>query len=92
MWATCAVPVDRLLPYLVLLQVGFAVPVVLPPLRCALTAPFHPYRRRERRLGGIFLLHFPWTHVPQALPGTVPCEARTFLHVPEDTQRLSGRL
>ena len=34
-----------------------------------------------RRLGGIFLLHFPWTRVPQALPGTVPCGARTFLHV-----------
>ena len=33
-----------------------------------------------RRLGGIFLLHFPWTRVPQALPGTVPCGARTFLH------------
>jgi hypothetical protein len=24
-----------------------------------------------RRLGGIFLLHFPWTRVPQALPGTL---------------------
>src|ERR1700678_3172491 len=23
-----------------------------------------------RHLGGIFLLHFPWTRVPQALPGT----------------------
>jgi hypothetical protein len=35
----------RSLPYLVLLQVGFAMPRVLPPARCALTAPFHPYRR-----------------------------------------------
>ncbi len=34
-----------------------------------------------RRLGGIFLLHFPWARAPQALPGTVPCGARTFLHV-----------
>src|ERR1700732_5453638 len=33
-----------LLPYLVLLQVGFAVPSLLPSPRCALTAPFHPYR------------------------------------------------
>jgi hypothetical protein len=32
------------LPYLALLQVGFAVPSVLPPMRCALTAPFHPCR------------------------------------------------
>jgi len=38
----------RLLPYLVLLQVGFAVPLMLPSARCALTAPFHPYRRRLR--------------------------------------------
>src|SRR3984885_9972451 len=33
-----------------------------------------------RRLGGIFLLHFPWARAPQALPGTVPYGARTFLH------------
>jgi len=45
------------LPYLALLQVGFAMPALLPGLRCALTAPFHPYRwpwaahaaRRDRR-------------------------------------------
>jgi len=30
--------------YLVLLQMGFALPRVLPPARCALTAPFHPYQ------------------------------------------------
>ncbi len=29
--------------YLVLLQVGFALPSLLPMMRCALTAPFHPY-------------------------------------------------
>src|SRR5271156_3038868 len=33
-----------------------------------------------RRLGGIFLLHFPWARAPQALPGTLPDGARTFLH------------
>src|ERR1700728_3448811 len=32
-------------PYSVLLPVGFAVPPALPPARCALTAPFHPYHR-----------------------------------------------
>ena len=31
-----------------------------------------------------FLLHFPWAHAPQALPGAVPCGARTFLHVLAD--------
>src|SRR6185437_10567544 len=40
-----------LLPYLALLQVGFAMPALLPRPRCALTAPFHPCRlpRREPR-------------------------------------------
>ncbi len=32
------------LPYLVLLRVGFALPPPLLTARCALTAPFHPYR------------------------------------------------
>ena len=31
-------------PYLVLLRVGFTLPPSLLPERCALTAPFHPYR------------------------------------------------
>ena len=33
----------RFPPYLVLLRVGFALPVASLPRRCALTAPFHPY-------------------------------------------------
>src|SRR5271157_3442025 len=41
-----------LLPYLVLLRVGFALPAELLPPRCALTAPFHPYL--TSRQGGIF--------------------------------------
>ncbi len=57
---------------------------LLPGSRCALTAPFHPYLippHPEVRwaIGGIFLLHFPSTRAAQALPGTVPCGARTFL-------------
>ena len=39
------------LPYLVLLRVGFTLPPVLPPARCALTAPFHPC---PRSAGGMF--------------------------------------
>jgi hypothetical protein len=35
---------SEFLPYLVLLRVGFAMPRALLPGRCALTAPFHPYR------------------------------------------------
>src|SRR5436309_11872090 len=35
-------------PYLVLLRAGFGLPPVLPPARCALTAPFHPYPSTRR--------------------------------------------
>jgi hypothetical protein len=43
-------------PYSVLLPVGFAVPPALPQARCALTAPFHPYRPPPARggAGGLF--------------------------------------
>ena len=42
--------------YAVLLPAGFTVPRPLPAARCALTAPFHPYRRtgRTRVAGGLF--------------------------------------
>ena len=36
----------------------------------------------RRTAGGIFLLHFPSARAAQALPGTVPCGARTFLGIP----------
>jgi hypothetical protein len=60
----CAAPAlllgPRFPPYLVLLRVGFTLPPALPPERCALTAPFHPYpstghwqaRRTEPALQG----------------------------------------
>ena len=41
-----------LLPYLVLLRVGFALPAELLRPRCALTAPFHPYPTVKP--GGLF--------------------------------------
>ncbi len=44
----------RVFPYLALLPAGFSVPSPLPSTRCALTAPFHPYRRACARLGGVF--------------------------------------
>ena len=43
---------------------------------CALTAPFHPYLTNEAVYS---LLHFPSAFTAQALPGTLPYEARTFL-------------
>src|SRR5215204_3680351 len=33
-------------PYLALLRAGFCLPPMLPPARCALTAPFHPCHLR----------------------------------------------
>src|SRR4051812_2167518 len=42
---------------------GVCLAAASPRRRCALTAPFHPCRRRghvrPRRLGGVFLWHFP---------------------------------
>jgi hypothetical protein len=76
-------------PYLVLLPVGFTVRPLSPDARCALTAPFHPYRSEERRFAfcGTF---------PGVAPGGVspsPCfdGARTFLqqavtHLPAVTR------
>ena len=45
---------SRLLPYLALLRVGFTLPLLLPAARCALTAPFHPYRSARADRGGMF--------------------------------------
>ncbi len=47
-------------PYLVLLPVGFTMPLPLPGARCALIAPFHPYLPLPKRWRAVcFLLHFP---------------------------------
>jgi len=49
-----ATPLDS---YLVLLRVGFALPLALPLMRCALTTPFHPYQYDNQQIlpnGGIF--------------------------------------
>jgi len=91
-------PLVRALPYLVLLQVGFAVPpsVATGAVRSYRTlSPLPATARCSRHLGRTFvrpapsqraatsavcfLLHFPWARAPQALPGTSPCGARTFL-------------
>ena len=82
-----AVP-PPLLPYLALLQVGFAVPSLLPATRCALTAPFHPCQHRFRHFGGLLSVALSvgsrppgvtW-HLRPAEPGLsspqVPCGAR----------------
>ncbi len=48
-----------------------------------------------RRIEAVsFLWHLPWARAPQALPGTLPCGARTFLssRAKASEQRLSSRL
>jgi hypothetical protein len=90
-------------PYLVLLRAGFCLPPTLPPARCALTAPFHPYLpihpQRGKSSGGIFSVPL----VRQVtLPGRYPahCPAEFGLSSPPGTtrergyreQRSSGRL
>ena len=58
----------QLLPYLVLLRVGFAMRRALLPGRCALTAPFHPYR--SVAAAAVFSLwHFPSTGLEPGRPG-----------------------
>jgi len=58
-------------PYLVLLPVGFTLPLPLPGTRCALTAPFHPYPGAEACKAVCFLWHFPWGYPRRPLTGTV---------------------
>lgn len=65
---------------------------VLPPARCALTAPFHPYRRvaEAARLGGLLSVALSVDSRPPGVTWRLALGARTFLHPCE--QRLSGRL
>ena len=71
-----------LVPYLALLRMGFAMRPLLPAARCALTAPFHPCLcpRRRGPSAVCSLRHFPSPRGARALPGILPCGARTFLH------------
>ena len=70
--------------YLVLLRVGFTMRRSLLIVRCALTAPFHPYRQPLERDCRRYI--FCCTGRPAAfkrpsrtLSGTLPCGVRTFL-------------
>ena len=64
-------------PYLVLLHAGFSLPPTLQPMRCALTAPFHPYPFSR---AVYFLCHFPSGHPDRELPGASLSGVRTFLY------------
>ena len=81
-------------PYLVLLRVEFTLQLLLPAIRCALTAPFQPYLFRKRSSAVFSLLHLSSAHAAQALPGTLLIGARTFLPSLNkfSKQRLSSQL
>ena len=77
--------------YSALLRVGFAMRPPLPAARCALTAPFHPCLCPGGPSAVCSLRHFPSPRGARALPGTLPCGARTFLRPasPGDSRRRS---
>ena len=79
---------------MVLLRMGFAMPVLLPVRRCALTAPFHPYRHiRFRHPAVCFLWHFPWGCPRRALPGILILWSPDFpLPLRKQKQQPSGHL
>ena len=72
---------SNMLPYLVLLQVGFTLPrsVTTRAVRSYRTISPLPAARINKLQAVYFLWHFPWARAPQALPGTLPAGARTFL-------------
>ena len=56
--------------YLVLLRVGFTMPRLLPGARCALTAPFHPYRWLSPE-AVCSLLHWPSRWLEPSVPDVI---------------------
>ena len=94
LWRTEPARTSRrtILPYLVLLRVGFSLPPPLPAARCALTAPFHPYPDCSGRY--VFCGTFrprPLKTAARTLSGTPLCGVRTFLSLPaQPSQRLAS--
>ena len=93
---------SRFPPYLVLLRVGFTLPPTLPAERCALTAPFHPYRsgRKGNRPWGqlrvpkhehpavCFLWHLPSTGLEARVPDVIRHTALRSSDFPPPAARL----
>ncbi len=79
--------------HIVLHQVGFTMRSPSPGTRCALTAPFHPYRSgRSQGPAVCFLWHFPSSYPDWTLSSTLPSGARTFLPRPGGRRRPPHRL
>jgi len=67
----------HMLPYLVLLRMGFTLPRSVTTRAVRSYRTISPLPSRSRAV--YFLWHFPWARAPQALPGILPAGARTFL-------------
>jgi hypothetical protein len=76
-------------PYSVLLPVGFALPSPLPETRCALTAPFHPYRGNP---GGILSVALSLGSPPAAVSRHRLSMEPGLSSIPARGQRPPGRL
>jgi hypothetical protein len=62
--------------YSVLLRMGFTY---APPVTRRAVVSYTALPTLPGYPGGIFLLHFPWSHLHRTLSGILPYEARTFL-------------
>ena len=73
--------------YLVLLRVGFTIAAAVASYAVRSYRTFSPLPPHAGAVS--FLLHYPWTLAPQALPGTLPYGARTFLCTRRHSDRLT---
>jgi hypothetical protein len=85
-------PGPGLSAYLVLLPVGFAMPSMSPSMRCALTAPFHPYVRKCRSMNDE--RQIPQKHfLPFIIHHSTFCISSRgifLLHFPSDSKQASS--
>ena len=63
--------------YSVLLRMGFTCALRVTTQAVVSYTAFPPLPIHS--VGGLFLLHWPWSHLHRTLSGILPCEARTFL-------------
>jgi hypothetical protein len=81
----------RILPYLSCSRWGLPCRGVLPPARCALTAPFHPYSEPSPIRSGIFSVALSVDSRPPGVTWHPAAGARTFLPI-NDLGHCVGRL
>jgi len=67
---------SRIVFYSVLLRMGFTC---APAVTSRAVVSYTALPPLPGKPGGIFLLHYPWSHLHRTLSGILPYEARTFL-------------